>query len=104
MTVLRLALISMLLASCSSVASRVGENYQWGRPYAGLGYALENMKNCNVAALITFPPALLVSLPVSLVDLVFSAVSETVLLPVDWLIESGEEQHKRSVCHMDWSK
>ena len=98
-----LVIVLFLLAGCSSIIARTGDDGQSGEPYLGFEYSVKNAKACNVAAILSFPPALIVSLPISVVDIVGSLLLDTVIAPIDLVMEKNRKI-KRSVCHMDWSK
>ncbi|MDO6707571.1 YceK/YidQ family lipoprotein [Photobacterium sp. 1_MG-2023] len=91
-------LLAILLSGCSSLIARVGENHQNGHPYAGFDYALENAANCNFALFVNAPPLIIFTIPVSLADILASAAMDTVLYPVDALIEN-DNRHKSTLCH-----
>ncbi|UIP26740.1 YceK/YidQ family lipoprotein [Photobacterium sp. TLY01] len=95
-----LLLCVCLLTGCSSIASRVGSGYQVGQPYGGFDYATDNAE-CNVYALLAFPPIVIVTIPLSVVDIVTSAALDTALLPLDLILEDNGN-HKTSFCHMSW--
>ena len=98
-----LIIVLILLAGCSSIVARTGGDGQSGEPYLGFEYSVKNTRACNVAAILSFPPALIVSLPISAVDMVGSLLFDTVIAPIDLVMEKNGKR-KRSVCHMDWSK
>ncbi|MGS0727118.1 YceK/YidQ family lipoprotein, partial [Shewanella sp. 0m-11] len=60
----------------------------------------------NLLVLKESPPLLILSIPLSVVDLGSSVVADTVLLPIDLLSLDNNENHKQknSVCtfHLDW--
>ena len=92
-----------LLSACSSIISRVGEKSQIGKPYVGLKHSTWNAAECSFAALLSFPPAVLVTIPLGIVDIMGSAILDTILLPLDLAIEESDTT-KQGICHIDWSK
>lgn len=95
-----LLLYVCMLTGCSSIASRVGSGYQVGQPYGGLEYAVDNA-DCNVYALLAFPPIIVVTIPLSVADIVTSAALDTALLPFDLILEDNGN-NKTSFCRMSW--
>ncbi len=89
------------LHGCSSILARVGEQGTLGTPYSGVSYAFENGEDCTMAALLNFPPAVIVTVPVSLFDILTSAIGDTLLLPLD-LLAADDGWGNRSLCHLDW--
>ena len=94
-------ILLLSLSGCSSILARVGDRGTLGTPYSGVEYAVENGEDCTVAALLSFPPAVIVTVPVSLFDILTSAVADTVLLPLDLLMDD-DGLGNRSLCHLDW--
>jgi len=99
---LQLLLLIVMISGCSSITSRVREDSQLGKPYAGLEHAFDNAGECNAAAFLTFPPLPLLLLPISAVDVVSSLVLDTVILPVDLFVDN-KEGGINSLCHIDMS-
>ena len=99
----RLLLLFMMLSlgGCASILARVGEEGTLGAPYSGVSYAVENAEDCTMAALLTFPPAVIVTAPVSLFDILTSVVGDTLFLPLDLLMED-DGWGNDSLCHLDW--
>lgn len=97
---MRLLIISLLiftLSGCSGVLVRTGKDNQFGSPLAGLEYASMNTMSCSIAAFYVFPPVILVTIPVGLVDMAASFVTDIVFLPVDLIIDEPEE-FKEELC------
>lgn len=92
----------LVLSGCSSISARVGDDTQAGKPYAGASYAVDNLVDCNVSALLVFPPAPIILLPISIADIALSTVTDTVLLPIDLIID-GQKKGKQSLCHINMS-
>ena len=92
-----------LLSACSSIISRVGEKSQIGKPYVGFKHSTRNAAECSFAAFLSFPPAVLVTIPIGIVDIMGSAILDTILLPLDLAIEESDIR-KQGICHIDWSK
>lgn len=92
-----------LLSACSSITSRVGEKSQIGKPYVGFEHSKKNAVECSAVAFIGFPPAVLVTIPIGIVDIMGSAILDTILLPIDLAIEESDKR-KQGICHTDWSK
>jgi uncharacterized protein YceK len=102
MNKLLLSITLIMLHGCSSIAGRVGDDSLLGTPYSGFEYSVENAKNCNLAALLGFPPAIVVTVPISIVDMIGSLALDTVIVPIDLLVEN-ENDYKKSLCHIDFS-
>ncbi|KDM93465.1 hypothetical protein EA58_00950 [Photobacterium galatheae] len=85
------------LSGCSSIIARVGENHQNGNEYAGVSYAVENAANCNFSLFVNAPPAIILMLPISIADILASAVMDTVLYPIDAWVENNN-RHKSALC------
>ena len=64
---------------------------QVGTPYSGFAAAKKNFEVCNVLALIGMPPLIVVSLPLTLLDIAGSLLLDTLFLPVDLLVEDRHE-------------
>lgn len=79
-----LVTFSITVAGCSSIVARTGENSQLGKTYSGVSYSAETLFLCNVRA-IYFPPALLVTVPLTALDLVLTSIADTVIYPIDVL-------------------
>lgn len=92
-----------LLSACSSITSRVGEDSQVGKPYVGFEHSQTNAVECSAVAFIGFPPALLVTVPIGILDIMGSAILDTILLPIDLALE-GSEKRKQGICHANWSQ
>lgn len=87
----------VLLSGCSGVLVRTGGDNQFGSPLAGLEYASMNTFSCSLAAFYGFPPIILVTIPVGLVDMAASFVTDIVFLPVDLIIDEPEK-FKEELC------
>ncbi|MGS0827399.1 YceK/YidQ family lipoprotein [Shewanella sp. 0m-8] len=106
MKVMFVTLLAIFISGCSTVVSKIPSNSAMGIPYSGTKYALVNTFNCNLLVLKESPPLLILSIPLSVVDLGSSMVADTVLLPIDLLPLDNNENYKQknSVCtfHLDW--
>jgi uncharacterized protein YceK len=99
-------ILCFFLSGCSSLVSRVGEETTWGTPYSGLGYSMKNAENCNIYVLMaTFPVPLplLLSIPISLVDIGGAAVLDTLLLPIDLAVTPTNE-YRSNICYLGFGK
>ncbi len=90
-----------ILSGCSSFLAHTGQDSQLGKPYAGFDYAKRNAENCDTMYMVGFPPSLLVTLPISFLDIATSAVSDTILLPFDIAIDDPQT-NKRALCEFNW--
>lgn len=78
-------LILFSLTACSTVVSKTPPHSQFGNPYSGMQRSGESFVVCGIIApLISFPPAILVTVPVGFADFALSAVADTLLLPIDF--------------------
>lgn len=101
---MRFILISALLftlSGCSGLLARTGDNRQTGAPLAGLHHATENTISCSLYALYDFFPALIVTIPVGLVDMAASFASDIILLPIDLIVDEPEHS-KKELCEIKW--
>jgi uncharacterized protein YceK len=96
-----ISLLIITLSGCSGVLARTGENRQTGNPLAGLEHATENAFSCSFYAFYDFFPALLVTIPVGLIDMAASFVTDIVLLPVDLIVEEPKHS-KQELCEIKW--
>jgi len=93
------------LCGCSFIGARTGKFNSMGVTYSGLDYSLDNAAECNALFLLGFPPLLLVTLPISAVDISSSAVLDTLIYPVDLMVreeESNNFRYKKGFCHVKW--
>lgn len=91
----------ILASGCSTVASRSGDASQLGIPYSGTKYGMEGIYLCNVSAAIRFFPALLFTVPITVVDTALSTIADTVILPIDLLNRDREiNTYPEHMC--DW--
>ena len=91
----------LLLSGCSGLLARTGENHQTGSPFAGLHHATENAFSCSLYAFYDFFPALIVTIPVGLIDMAASFVTDIILLPIDLMIEDPGGS-KQELCEIKW--
>lgn len=94
-------ILFFILSGCSSLLAHTGQDNQLGKPYSGFDYAKRNAENCDTIYMIGFPPSLLVSLPVSFLDITTSAFADTILLPFDIAIDNPKT-NKRALCEFNW--
>ncbi|UTM56066.1 hypothetical protein L4174_009390 [Photobacterium sp. CCB-ST2H9] len=97
MKILYIIILAISISGCSSIIARVGENHQNGNEYAGFDYALENAANCNFSLFVNAPPAIVLMLPISIADILSSAILDTLLYPIDALIENNN-RYKSALC------
>jgi len=101
---MRLFIISLFvltLSGCSGLLARTGENHQTGSPMAGLNHATENALSCSLYVLYDFFPALIITIPVGLVDMAASFVTDIILLPIDLMVEDPGGS-KKELCEIKW--
>lgn len=96
-----ISLLIITLSGCSGVLARTGENHQTGSSFPGLYYATENAGSCSLYAFYGFFPALIVTIPVGLVDMAASFVTDIILLPVDLIVEDPGGS-KKELCEIKW--
>jgi uncharacterized protein YceK len=93
--------VSVALTGCSSLIAHTGEDSQLGKPYSGLEYAIDNAETCDTLMMIGFPPSLLVTIPISVIDIATSTVADTVFLPFDIAVDNPTTP-KKSSCDITW--
>jgi uncharacterized protein YceK len=101
MRLLIITLLVLTLSGCSGLLARTGENPQTGKPLAGLNHATENALSCSLVVLYEFFPALIVTIPVGLVDMATSFVTDIVLLPIDLIVDEPKHS-KAELCEIKW--
>ena len=91
----------VLLSGCSGVLVRTGGDNQFGSPFAGLHHATENAGSCSLYVFYDFFPALIVTIPVGLIDMAASFVTDIILLPIDLMVEDPGGS-KQELCEIKW--
>ena len=81
-----LILLDFMLCGCSSITVHTSDD--WGHPYAGTEYAINNTPFCvSISAMALFLPA-----PFCIADIPLSFVMDTVLLPADVIATPRRER------------
>ncbi|WP_428448273.1 YceK/YidQ family lipoprotein [Photobacterium nomapromontoriensis] len=102
MKVIFVTLFTFVISGCSTIASKLPSNSSLGVPYAGTEYALVNTFNCNFLVLKEYPPLLILSIPISAIDIGSSVIADTVLLPIDLLPIANDHKDKTSICSFNF--
>jgi len=84
-------LLIIITTGCSSILSKSHKGF--GHPYEGSKVSVDTALCLNVISLLLFPPAVLVTLPVSIFDVATTAVTETVFLPADLLVIPEKDKY-----------
>ncbi|MGL5812592.1 MAG: YceK/YidQ family lipoprotein [Aeromonas sp.] len=94
MRLLAWLVVCISLTGCATITSRMGEDSTWGHPYSSVQTATDNGAECMVASMLTAPPLLLFTIPLTLVDMGSALVVDTVMLPVDLTVTPSDPQLK----------
>lgn len=86
LSILLLFLATLFMEGCSTIVSK--QEGRWGESYSGLNYSLERWPEYYHACIFA-PPLLLAVIPASAIDIPLSAIADTIILPVDLIIQKG---------------
>ena len=96
---MRFALIcmAMLVSACTTILSKGVEGF--GTPYLGASNSYK-LNVCVNGLLLEskIPFAIVITVPIGIVDLASSTVLDTVLLPVDLSIKGNSDKKRKSKC------
>lgn len=92
MRIIYIILISILTIGCSTITAR--EDNGMGHPYISSELSIKNSGLNNLLALRLFVIPIIITLPLSIIDVAFGLVTDTVLVPFDLFIEPERDSRK----------
>jgi uncharacterized protein YceK len=87
----------LLLSGCSTLISKSEPQSDFGIPYSGLGFHEDSWGYHLYLAIMGFPYGtveFLLAVPFLVVDLGLSAAVDTLLLPIDLVVDAQKSDHK----------
>lgn len=84
--------LSFQLGGCATIDARIQNGF--GHPFIASENGVAHFAFANLVTLSYFFPALVITVPVTAMDLALGVVTDTVLLPADLLVEPAEEHRK----------
>ena len=91
---LSLLLLITNLYGCTSIDARVDNGF--GHPYVAAESSAESFAVVNIATLFYFFPGLILTVPLTLIDVGFGVVTDTIFLPADLIIDPEDDDRKTS--------
>lgn len=88
-------IIAMALSSgCSTIVAKTDTGF--GHKYNGIELAGTNAFCYNAMAFVLFPPLVVATIPIGILDIATSGVVDTVLYPIDHLIDKDQNERSES--------
>ena len=94
----RILLVALIILMCGCSTIRVKKDKGFGHPYEGLTYSSEEWLCIWAISAYPFPPFLLFTFPMGVLDIVSSAVADTIILPIDLCVTNDKGRKKGGKC------